>query len=1154
MADRENNDLNPDNQPDTHSSSPTQSFRTDLSSLDRESLLVEIVRRNGLVDEATLSNAEAAYRCDHKPILERLVDQGAITTEQKFAVEVIAISAMKDGRAVDQSLKDTQAPSTPMPLASDTISFRPGRSSNTEQNGLFGDYEILEEIAKGGMGVLHKARHAKLNRVVALKLIRSGELADEGQIKRFYTEAEAAAKLDHSGIVPVYDVGQVDDQHYYSMAFIDGRSLNDRVKDEGPLPPEQAARIIRDAARAVEQAHQSKVLHRDLKPHNILLDTDGQPKVTDFGLAKLQQSDAEMTATGQVLGTPAYMPPEQAAGKMHEVGVSADVYSLGASFYFTLTGRPPFQSANVTDTLRQVMEDEPLGPRQLTPSISRDLETICLKAMRKETDKRYDSAEGMADDIDRWLSGEPIRARRVSKVERAWKWCKRKPVLVGSIATIVALLVIGSIVFWERQNATHVDGLVNSLVNADPAQVPPLVEELDQYLWWSESRLRKRLDESREGSTEELHLSLALLASDPDLAKGLLDVLLTTPERAYVGVIRSALLEANADVEETCWSRFRNANVSDSERFRAGVVLAGLTPTSEQWTKSDYRRLVDELAGMNAIYQPLFWPLLANVEDQLLPPLEALYVNRDRTESEQLAAANAISYFAERDAERLAKLLMIGNGPQYNILYEKYREVVDDQTRSRFTASVSQQPTENMEVADRITLGKERATSAITLLRLGEQESIPDILRFKDDPEAMTQFVHRCKARGVTPSELIGLFEETDQRRGPLDGNREKLDDSVMYALLLALGEFNWNELPNAREALVQRLAGIYENDPSSGVHSATGWLLRKWEQHEIVDRVDRTPLSYDPTGHREWYVQAIEYDSGRVGSLSPEKDKLYLTFIVFPPAEFTMGPTENEPHRGSEEIQLQVRFLRPIAICDRELTWAQWMAMEGTGRHDAYEGQFSKTLGEGDPVFGVSWFEAAYYCRWLSKKAGISEEDQCYSDPSSLPKDGDGNPIEWPLRLDGAGFRLPTEAEWEYICRSGTRTARSCGTDEQLLDHYAWYLNNSTDWSHAAGELRPNVRGLFDIHGNVMEWCHDWHNESELSDATDPLGAESGRFKVCRGGSWNHTAPRCRSSLRTALYPSNRDYFLGFRLATSLPSPTPEAEKATSEPDSEEK
>ena len=224
----------------------------------------------------------------------------------------------------------------------------------------FGDYELLSEIARGGMGVVYKARQVKLNRLVALKMILAGNLAGEAEIRRFYLEAEAAANLDHPGIVPIYEVGQHEGQHYFSMGFVEGQSLAQRVA-EGPLPPREAAALMVQIAEAVQYAHEKGVIHRDLKPGNVLLDAQGRPKVTDFGLAKKLQSDSGLTASGQIMGTPSYMPPEQAQGRA-DIGPLADVYSLGAMLYCLLTGRPPFQAASAMDTLKQVLEQDPPAP------------------------------------------------------------------------------------------------------------------------------------------------------------------------------------------------------------------------------------------------------------------------------------------------------------------------------------------------------------------------------------------------------------------------------------------------------------------------------------------------------------------------------------------------------------------------------------------------------------------------------------------------------------------------------------------------------------------------------------------------------------------------------------------------------------------------
>lgn len=322
----------------------------------------------------------------------------------------------------------------------DQLSVKPG---DVESAGgrLIGNYEILEEIARGGMGVVYKARHQQLNRFAAVKLIKAGECADDVHIRRFRVEAQAAAQLDHPHIVQVYEIGLHGRQQFLATALVDGQSLWEHVKS-APLESKAAARIVQQTAEAVEFAHRKGIIHRDLKPQNVLIGSDGNARVTDFGLAKLKEQESSLTNAGEAIGTPNYMPPEQAAGMHNEVGIFSDVYSLGATLYCCLTCRPPFQGVSPVETLMQVIHDDVIPPRRLNKQVPLDLETICLKCLEKDPSQRYVSAAAVAEDLKRFLCDQPIVARPVSRLEQSWRWCRRNR-KEALLLAFVSMLMIG---------------------------------------------------------------------------------------------------------------------------------------------------------------------------------------------------------------------------------------------------------------------------------------------------------------------------------------------------------------------------------------------------------------------------------------------------------------------------------------------------------------------------------------------------------------------------------------------------------------------------------------------------------------------------------------------------------------------------------------
>src|SRR6266513_275106 len=320
--------------------------------------------------------------------------------------------------------------------------------------GELGDYELLEEIGRGGQGVVFRARQKSLNRIVALKVISLGQWASKAHLKRFRREAEAAASLDHPCIVPIYEVDERDGSCYFSMKFVEGGQLDEVTRRE-PMPIRRAVELIAKVARTVHYAHEHGILHRDIKPGNILLDAKGEPHLTDFGLARLVESESSVTHTLDVLGTPSYMAPEQAVGNNAAVSSVTDVYGIGAVLYQLLTGQPPFAGGATYETIKLLLDTEPRQPRLLNPKIDRDLSTICFKCLEKDPRRRYASALALAEDLEHWLKHEPILARRTGISTKARKWVRRKPAIAALVASLAALAAAMSWIVWKSEFTTH---------------------------------------------------------------------------------------------------------------------------------------------------------------------------------------------------------------------------------------------------------------------------------------------------------------------------------------------------------------------------------------------------------------------------------------------------------------------------------------------------------------------------------------------------------------------------------------------------------------------------------------------------------------------------------------------------------------------------
>lgn len=470
-------------------------------------------------------------------------------------------------------------------------------------------YELLGELGRGGMGVVYKARQLRPNRTVALKMLLAGGNAGPKERARFLREAEAVAQLQHPNIVPLYESGQHGVLLYLTLEYVSGGSLADLLQGT-PLPALAAARLVEQLSRGIHHAHQCGVIHRDLKPANVLIQLESPqsgrstaeqlqaatPKITDFGLAKILAESEGLTATNAVCGTPSYMAPEQAIGKASGVGTAADVYALGTILYECLTGRAPFHGPTPTDTLLQVVGDEPVAPSRLQPNLPRDLETICLKCLRKAPNQRYPSALELAEDLRRYQAGEPIQARPASACERVVKWCRRRPAVAILLAAVVLVtLSAGSLVTWQwRRTAAALDELqsekraraqrqIAALTDAAPSRVPAILEELAANREEILPLLRDRHEQEKDPA-RRMRLALALLPIESEtLREPLTDWMLQADEPAEVLLVRDALLPFRAELIPQLWAKAEDERTQAAVRFRAWAALAAYDPHHARW-------------------------------------------------------------------------------------------------------------------------------------------------------------------------------------------------------------------------------------------------------------------------------------------------------------------------------------------------------------------------------------------------------------------------------------------------------------------------------------------------------------------------------------------------------------------------------------------
>jgi formylglycine-generating enzyme required for sulfatase activity len=1026
-------------------------------------------------------------------------------------------------------------------------------------------YEILEPIARGGLGLVFRARDQALDRELALKEIRPDR--DDGPARaRFAREARLTCRLEHPGVVPVHGLGcHSDGRPFYVMRLIRGETLKEaitRFHAESPSLDPGARAIALNAllerflgvCDAVEYAHSRGVVHRDLKPANVMIGSFGETLVVDWGLAKSlapepgdveaacgapngQGEDVYATARGKAVGTPQYMSPEQASGQHDQTGTASDVYSLGATLYELIVGDAPFGESYGSElVMRRVIAGDFRRPREARPGVPRALEAVCLKAMALKPADRYTSARALADDLRRWLAGEPVSAFREPVWDLARRFLARHKLPAATAAGGLAVAAVAATAFAfsarleDTRERTRAQERVSAILSARGEALTGLVTGPGLDRARVSRLLREKFRDPALDEPSRLRVALALGANWPEAAAFVEGKILDSDPTILplaCGVLER--LDRRPTVQRL-WLTLEDEREVGARRFAAAFALARLDPPAgdavhRRWAAQGEAvagQLVEAVAAdpgrfnvlvetFRPVRRDLFGPLASRFRDVPFDRFDAGLAAR------RTIAAALLDRFATTPEEVAALIPDTLTGTRLVAYVDRLRSFGEEGVAA-LVAELTREDTTPLPPQAGVPADRERLASfrarrkgrlAAVLVELGRHDPVWPWLGSSADPSVRSELLSTLPGvpGGFRHAVAGRLAVETDAvARGSL-------------ALILgAMGPEGFEAVD--RQSLTARLLDWYRDDADPGVHAAADWALRqRWGAGEELARLDAAFAGQPAPPGRRWFVS-------REGQ----------TFSVVPgPVMARLGSPEDEPGRGDAEGSRTRRIDRTFAVSSREVTLAEYRRfLRDVPAHAPPLGDpefVAMARSDDAPVVGVSWLDAARYCNWLSRREGLPEAEWCYPEPLD-----EGAPLP-PDLLSRRGYRLPTEAEWEFACRSGSTTSRPFGDAWHVAPDHGWFVGNAQARLHPVGHRFPNSLGFFDMLGNASEWTLDHERPGEEGPAPDAW--QGGAFtldesRVVRGGSVL-LPDRPRSAYRDGSLPGNRLPDLGFRLARTI-------------------